>query len=93
MPPDRTWVDTPSPVRDVANDQLEIINVALRAMPEKRWHVFVLHRLDGKNLSAVAPQLGVSRSAAAKHLVRAMEDIDRTLEDGRLENGKAEDHA
>lgn len=63
-----------------AREELKRINQALRAMPEKRRRAFVLHRIDGLNVSAVARRLKLSRSAANKHIVRAVEDIDRYLD-------------
>ncbi|MEM8982370.1 MAG: sigma-70 family RNA polymerase sigma factor [Pseudomonadota bacterium] len=66
-----------------AREQLTRINGALRAMPEKRRRAFILNRIDGLSVSAVARQLKLSRSAANKHIVRAVEDIDRCLEGTR----------
>lgn len=63
-----------------AREELKRINAALRAMPEKRRRAFVLHRIEGLNVSAVARRLQLSRSAANKHIVRAVEDIDRYLD-------------
>ena len=63
-----------------AREELKSINQALRAMPEKRRRAFILNRIEGLNVSAVAQQLELSRSAANKHIVRAVEDIDRYLD-------------
>ncbi len=64
----------------MAKDQIARINAALRQMPEKRRRAFVLHRIEGMTMSAVARQLKISRNAAVKHVMRAVEDIDRHLE-------------
>ena len=63
-----------------AREQLKLINQALRAMPEKRRRSFILNRIEGLNVSAVARQLKLSRNAANKHIVRAVEEIDRHLD-------------
>ncbi|MEM8984812.1 MAG: sigma-70 family RNA polymerase sigma factor [Pseudomonadota bacterium] len=78
--------DVLSPERVLsANEQLKIINQALREMPERRRRAFVLNRIEGLNVSAVARRLKLSRTAANKHIVRAVEDIDRYLDSARDE--------
>ncbi|MEM1144042.1 MAG: sigma-70 family RNA polymerase sigma factor [Pseudomonadota bacterium] len=62
-----------------AEQQLKIINLGLLAMPEKRRRAFMLHRLDGLTVSAVARELRLSRTAAAKHIARASSDLDALL--------------
>lgn len=73
---------TPERVLEV-EQQLRIINAALGKMPERRRKAFLLHRVDGLNLAAVGRQLGVSRRAAVKHVMRAIVDIDVALEEGQ----------
>ncbi|MEM1173721.1 MAG: sigma-70 family RNA polymerase sigma factor [Pseudomonadota bacterium] len=78
--------DVLSPERVLsANEQLQLINQALRDMPERRRRVFVLNRIEGLNVSEVARRLKLSRTAANKHIVRAVEDIDRYLDVARNE--------
>ncbi|MEM9878769.1 MAG: sigma-70 family RNA polymerase sigma factor [Pseudomonadota bacterium] len=72
----------------MAKQQLAIINVALRQMPPKRRRAFVLNRIDGMTLSAVARKLNISRNAAVKHVTRAVEDIDAAL-DATVPSGAA----
>lgn len=72
--------DVQSPERVIeAKQQLSAINTALRAMPRRRRHAFILNRIDGMSVAAVARELGVSRTAAAKHIARAMADLDACL--------------
>lgn len=63
-----------------ARVQLSTINEALLAMPERRRRAFVLHRVEKLTVSEVARRLGVSRTAAVKHLQRAFADIDELLQ-------------
>ena len=72
--------DVQSPERVIeAKQQLSAINIALRAMPKRRRHAFILNRIDGLTVAAVARELGISRTAAAKHIARAMADLDACL--------------
>lgn len=72
--------DNQTPERVIeAKQQLRAVNEALRAMPERRRHAFILNRVDGLSVSAVARKLGISRTAAAKHITRAMDEIDGRL--------------
>ena len=63
----------------VAREQLQAINDVLLKMPEKRRRAFLLHRIEGYSVSAVARRLGVSRSTADEHIARAAADINRRL--------------
>ncbi|MEM1173735.1 MAG: sigma-70 family RNA polymerase sigma factor [Pseudomonadota bacterium] len=63
----------------LAKEELMLINTALRRMPAKRRRAFVLHRIDGLSVSDVGRQLGVSRSAAQKHIAKATALIDTLL--------------
>ena len=70
-----------SPERVVeVREQLRIVSEALRGMPEKRRVAFVLHRIEGYTISAIARQFGLSRAAILKHVARAASEIDTALE-------------
>ena len=72
--------DVQSPDRVIEAIQLlSAINIALRAMPKRRRHAFILNRIDGLTVAAVARELGISRTAAANHIARAMADLDACL--------------
>ncbi|MEM9881032.1 MAG: sigma-70 family RNA polymerase sigma factor [Pseudomonadota bacterium] len=62
-----------------AKQQLELINAVLLAMPSTRRRIFMMHRVDGLTLAEVARRLRMSRPGAAKHLARAVSDIDDAL--------------
>ena len=67
-----------------AREQLKAINRVLRRMPEKRRRALILHRMDGLSVAAVARRLGISRTAAAKHVARGAAEIDALLaEEGK----------
>lgn len=63
-----------------AREQIHVINQALLAMPEKRRRAFMLHRVEGLNVSEVARRLGLSRTAVNKHLARAFATVDSVLQ-------------
>ena len=69
--------DDSTPERVIgARQQLKAINKLLWTMPEKRRKALILHRIDGLSVAAVGRRLGISRTAAAKHVARALEEID-----------------
>ena len=64
-----------------AKQQLRAINDLLRHMPERRRQALILHRIDGLSVAEVGRRMGIGRTAAAKHVARALEDIDAMLAD------------
>ncbi len=54
-----------------------LFNQALAAMPALRRQVFVLYRMEGKSRSSIASLLQISEDAVAKHISRALADIQR----------------
>lgn len=62
-----------------ANEQLLLIQDIMKKMPLKRRSAFVLHRMDGLNVSETARRMKLSRTAVVKHLARAFADIDHAL--------------
>lgn len=72
--------DDASPERSVqVAEELKAINEVLRQMPEKRRHAFLLHKVDGLSVAAVARRLGISRTPAQKHINRAAHQIEVRL--------------
>lgn len=61
----------------LAKEQLQAINAILLKMPKKRRRAFLLHRIEGLTVSAVARRLGVSRSTADEHIARAAAELNR----------------
>ncbi|MEM0909601.1 MAG: sigma-70 family RNA polymerase sigma factor [Pseudomonadota bacterium] len=68
-----------------AREELVIINKTLEKMPEKRRLAFIMHRVDGLPISRVASELGIARSPARRHILRAMEDIQVALVERKLD--------
>ena len=62
-----------------AREELQAVNEALRAMPEKRRRAFLLHRIEGLAVVEVARRLRISRSPAQRHIDRAAADIQIRL--------------
>lgn len=68
--------DDSTPERIIkAREQLQAINELLVKMPEKRRRALVLHRIDGLSVAEVGRRLGISRTAAAKHVARASAEL------------------
>ncbi|MEM9878639.1 MAG: sigma-70 family RNA polymerase sigma factor [Pseudomonadota bacterium] len=59
-----------------ARQQLRAINDLLEQMPEKRRRALMLYRIEGLPMIEVARRLGVSRSAATKHVSKAQMQIN-----------------
>jgi RNA polymerase sigma factor (sigma-70 family) len=59
----------------IAREQLEILQRALDALPERTRTIFQRFRLDGEPQRQIAADIGVSVSAVEKHLTRAYEAI------------------
>lgn len=70
---------SPARVLEV-KEQLRVISDTLSQMPEKRRTAFVLHRIDGLTVAAIARRYGNTRGAIIKHIARASSDIDAALE-------------
>ncbi|MEM8983004.1 MAG: sigma-70 family RNA polymerase sigma factor [Pseudomonadota bacterium] len=70
----------------IAKDQLQRINEVLRKMPPKRRRAFILNRVEGLNVAEVGRRLGLSRSGAHKHIVKAFAQLDELLEPEPSEN-------
>jgi len=71
--------NTPEAV--LANRQLvERVAIAVEALPPKCRQAFVLHKLEGVPHHEIARQLGVSRSAVEKYVIRGMNACRDALE-------------
>ncbi|MEM1020996.1 MAG: sigma-70 family RNA polymerase sigma factor [Pseudomonadota bacterium] len=76
--PQEGSVSTPETVFN-AKQQLDLINAVLLAMPNTRRRIFMMHRVEGLKVADIARRLRMSRPGAAKHLARAVADIDEAL--------------
>ena len=80
--PARGDKSTPETVLEV-KEELKAINQALRQMPEKRRHAFLLHKVEGLSVSDVARRLNIARTPARKHIMRAAHEIELHLAERR----------
>ncbi|MEM8774661.1 MAG: RNA polymerase sigma factor [Pseudomonadota bacterium] len=72
--------DTIAPERVLgAKQELFAINETLKQMPKRRRQAFILNKVEGYTITEVARQLGIGRSAAHRHVVRAVLQIDAAL--------------
>jgi RNA polymerase sigma-70 factor (ECF subfamily) len=73
--PSQKQHDEESPSPDTllaARDDLRRIDKALRALPKRTRHVFLLHRVHGRSYPEIARALGVSISTIEKDMMRAL---------------------
>lgn len=69
-----------SPERvQAGREELELLSVALRELPERTRHVFLLARLESVAHAQIAQQLQISTSAVEKHLVKAIAHLSVRL--------------
>ena len=52
---------------------------ALRGLPERTRHIFLLNRIHGKSYSEIASLLDISSSAVEKHMMRALQACKSSL--------------
>ena len=64
----------------LANLDLQQVDAALRALPERTRHVFLLNRIHGQPYTAIAAALGISASAVEKHMMRALQACKISLD-------------
>jgi RNA polymerase sigma-70 factor (family 1) len=57
------------------DEQLEILNKAIEALPPQRKQVFRLCKLEGKSYKEVSEDLGISVSTISDHIVKATKSI------------------
>lgn len=76
--PNRGADSTPESVLG-AREELRAIDKAFDQMPNNRRLAFIMHRIDGLPIAEVARRLGIARSPARRHILRAMEDIQLAL--------------
>lgn len=75
-------VETIDPLRVAeGQDMLQRLNMALGELPERTRAIFILYRIENIPLKVIANQLGLSLSAAEKHVQRGMRYVIRRMED------------
>lgn len=55
-----------------ARQQLERIEAALAALPDRTRHIFLLNRVHGRSFTEIARAVGISDRAVARHMARAV---------------------
>jgi RNA polymerase sigma factor (sigma-70 family) len=69
-----------SPERvQAGREELDLVTVALRELPERTRHVFLLARLESLPYVQISQQLKISISAVEKHLVKAIAHLSMRL--------------
>ncbi|PZP24384.1 RNA polymerase sigma factor [Pseudomonas kuykendallii] len=63
----------------LASDDLRNVDAALRGLPERTRHIFLLNRIHGCTYGEIARAVGVSQSAVEKHMMRALEACKASL--------------
>ncbi|SDE91827.1 RNA polymerase sigma factor [Pseudomonas seleniipraecipitans] len=56
-----------------ASSDLRRVDAALRALPERTRHIFLLNRIHGQTYGQIARSMALSQSAVEKHMMRALE--------------------
>lgn len=62
-----------------AGNDLRQVEAALRSLPERTRHIFLLNRIHGRTYAEIAKVMGVSQSAVEKHMMRALEACKASL--------------
>ncbi|MGV6476548.1 RNA polymerase sigma factor [Azotobacter vinelandii] len=63
-----------------AGDELRLVEAALRGLPERTRHIFLLNRIHGRTYGEIARAMGLSQSAVEKHMMRALDTCKAALE-------------
>lgn len=67
--------------RLVASQSLAAVEAALRALPKKTRHIFLLNRIHRRTFVEIADALGLSERAVAKHMARALAACEAVVKD------------
>jgi RNA polymerase sigma factor (sigma-70 family) len=59
---------------------LNRIEQAMLSLPSKTREIFIAHRVHGLSYQQIADRTGISVRRVKRHMVRALCQIDRTLE-------------
>lgn len=72
---------TPTPIEEAVSGELQhALKGALGGLPERRREAFVLNRVEGMSLAAVAERMGVSKRTVSNHVYMATVELERALE-------------
>ncbi|MDV7211895.1 RNA polymerase sigma factor [Azotobacter beijerinckii] len=63
-----------------AGDDLRRVEAALRGLPERTRHIFLLNRIHGRTYGEIAKAMELSQSAVEKHMMRALDTCKASLD-------------
>jgi RNA polymerase sigma factor (sigma-70 family) len=73
--------ESPDPASELqARLELQVVERAIRGLPERPRTILIASRLEGQTHDAIARQLGISRRTVLYELKRAVEYLDAQLE-------------
>lgn len=73
--------ESPDPASELqARLELQVVERAIRGLPERPRMILIASRLEGQTHDAIARQLGISRRTVLYELKRAVEYLDAQLE-------------
>lgn len=71
----------PTPMDELLSQEVEeALERALERLPERRREAFLLVRVEGRSLGAVADRMGVSKRTVANHVYVATTDLEKALQ-------------
>lgn len=62
-----------------ARYDLQQVDLALRSLPERTRHIFLLNRVHGRTYGEIAKAMQLSQSAVEKHMMRALDACKASL--------------
>jgi RNA polymerase sigma-70 factor (ECF subfamily) len=68
--------------RVASRQELDRIRAALRSLPDRTRHAFLLHRAHGRSYAEIARALGVSLSTVEKDMMRALAACRAAVDEG-----------
>ncbi|KWT72792.1 Sigma factor, ECF subfamily [Hyphomicrobium sulfonivorans] len=79
--PEQRAVGFPAPSAALeARDDLRQIDVAIRQLPERTRHVFLLNRVHGHTYVEIAAALNIAVGSVERHMSRALNEIRAAIE-------------
>ncbi|WP_222877240.1 RNA polymerase sigma factor [Terrihabitans soli] len=80
--PEQHYAGLPSPHAVLeAREGLTQVDTAIRGLPERTRHIFLLNRVHGSSYPDIAAAMGISPSAVEKHMARALSALRRAVEE------------
>jgi RNA polymerase sigma-70 factor (ECF subfamily) len=72
----------------IGREEYDIIEAAIRKMPEKRRQCFLLHRLHGLSYAEIARRLGMSGPGVFKAVEKALAECQSALDESQRHHRK-----